>query len=233
MGRISIAICLLVAFAGSAFSQEKTKDEIPDSVQPALKILKEYPKVRDFTLSASGKEAYFTIQSPSEDISVIVNAKSENGEWLKPEIVGFSGKYKDLEPFLSPDNRRLYFVSNRPVIRNDSLAKDFDIWYVEREESGSEWSDPINAGVPVNTEYDEFYPSVATNGNLYFTRNSPETVGEDDIFFSEYKDGGYAVPVTLSQSINSEGYEFNSYIAPDESYLIFSGYDRKDGVGSG
>ncbi|RPI61635.1 MAG: hypothetical protein EHM44_08305, partial [Ignavibacteriales bacterium] len=38
---------------------------------------------------------------------------------------------------------------------------------------------------------------------------------------------------SLSDSINSTGYEFNAFIAPDESYIVFSGYQREDGFGSG
>ncbi|MDX1471089.1 MAG: hypothetical protein R3213_06300, partial [Flavobacteriaceae bacterium] len=33
--------------------------------------------------------------------------------------------------------------------------------------------------------------------------------------------------------INTPGYEFNAFIAPDESFMIFSGYNRPDGFGGG
>jgi len=31
------------------------------------------------------------------------------------------------------------------------------------------WSKAENLGTAINTEADEFYPSIARNGNLYFT----------------------------------------------------------------
>ena len=40
-------------------------------------------------------------------------------------------------------------------------------------------------------------------------------------------------PKLLSENINSDGYEFNAFVAPDESYLIFSSYNRPDGFGGG
>ncbi len=48
-----------------------------------------------------------------------------------------------------------------------------------------------------------------------------------------WADSTYTPPVSLSDSINSDGYEFNAFVAPDESFLIFSGYNREDGQGSG
>ena len=86
---------------------------------------------------------------------------------------------------------------------------------------------------PINTDFDEIYPSVANNNNLYFTRDSPDTKGKDDIFISEWEESVYKSPVSLSDSINSASYEFNNYISPDESFIIYSGYNRKDGYGSG
>jgi tricorn protease-like protein len=215
-------LCISICFAQGS-----------NKVEPVHDIFKNYPKVRDFTRSNSQNEIYFTVQSPLEEVSVITLMEIKNDSLHLPVIATFSGKYKDLEPFLSPDNKSLYFVSNRPLNQNDEETKDFDIWYVERVSIDSDWSKPINLGAPVNTEYDEFYPSVSNNNNLYFTRNSPDSSGEDDIFYSQWKDAVYSKPKPLSNSINTEGYEFNSYVAPDESFLVFSGYNRKDGLGSG
>jgi hypothetical protein len=88
-------------------------------------------------------------------------------------------------------------------------------------------------GSPINTEHGEFYPSVSDNGNLYFTRDNPDLKTKDDIYMSEFRNNTYETPKKLSLSINSEGYEYNAFIAPDESYLIFGSYNRKDGFGSG
>ena len=57
-------------------------------------------------------------------------------------------------------------------------------------------------------------------------------MGKDDIFFSRLEGDLYADPVPLGEAINSTGYEFNAYIDPEESCLIFSGYNRPDGMGS-
>ncbi len=159
-------------------------------------------------------------------------SKKKGNEWQTPEIVSFSGEYKDLEPFLSPDGLTLYFVSNRPITATGK-TKDFDIWYVRRNNLNSLWSDPINMGTPVNSENNEFYPAVAKNGNLYFTCDCPSAMGRDDIFFSRYENETYTTPVPLDANVNSEGFEYNAYISQEESYLLFGGYNREDGQGSG
>ena len=201
-------------------------------VELALQILKDYDKVRDFTMNNNQTEAYVSAQSNLEEKSVILRISKKDGKWNKVEIASFSGKYRDLEPFLSPDNLKLFFVSNRPLTKQGEL-KDVDIWFVERTSITSDWSEPKNIGAPINTEADEFYPSVAKNGNLYFTSVGHNAMGEDDIFVSEYKNGKYSKPLALKGGVNTKSYEYNSFISPNEEYLIFGGYNRQDGLGSG
>ena len=52
-----------------------------------------------------------------------------------------------------------------------------------------------------------------------------------DVFKSRFIDGHYSEPENLGGSINSEFAESNPYIAPDESYLIFTSHGRSDGYG--
>ena len=226
MKKILVILVLLIVPLG--FSQQAS------TVQPeAADIIMQFPNVRDFTISPSLNEAYFTAQSILSEISVIIKIEKQMGEWAEPKIVPFSGKYRDMEPFLSPDGLRLFFASDRPLYDSIDKPKDFDIWYVERNDNNSNWSIPINIGSPINTDQDEFYPSLSNNHNLYFTCDFQNSKNKDDIYFSKRENGKYLPPVALNDSINSEGYEFNSFIAPDESYIIFTGYNREDGLGSG
>lgn len=203
-------------------------------VEPYLAdLFSQFPNVRDIAISSEGDEIYFSVQSYVDEVSFIAFSKKLNDSWMEPEIVNFSGKYFDIEPFLAHDGLKLYFASNRPLKESEGEPKDFDIWYVERNDNGSDWSNPINVGAPINSGSDEFYPSIAYNNNFYFTCNERSTKGKDDIFVSFWKGDKYLEPVSLSDSINTDGYEFNAFIAPDDSYIIFTAYQRKDGFGSG
>ena len=218
---------VLILFSLTVFAQKNT-------VLPFLpEIFSRFPNVRDIAISPGGDEMYFSVQSYVDEVSVIAYIKKENNNWSNPQIADFSGKYFDIEPFLSSDGLKLFFVSNRPLAGKDDKPKDFDIWYVQRENNNSEWSSPTNVGEPINSNKNEFYPSIAENNNFYFTCDERGTKGKDDIFFSKWENGKYSEPVSLSDSINSEGYEFNAFIAPDESYIIFTAYQREDGFGSG
>lgn len=216
---------LLVTIFG--FSQEQTK---PD---PAFDFLKKYINTRDLALSSTQDEVYFTVQNTNEEVSVIAFSKKENKKWSEPKLINFSGKHRDIEPFLSSDGLKLYFSSNRPLHDSISKSKDYDIWYVERVNLKNDWSAPKNLGAPVNTSNNEFYPSLAKNGNLYFTSDGLKSLGKDDIFFSKWENNTYSEPTTLGLNINSAGYEFNSFVSPDEKFLIFTGYNRTEGLGSG
>jgi hypothetical protein len=218
---------MLFIFSSISFAQE-------NSAEPFLpQIFSQFPNVRDIAISSEGDEIYFSVQSYVDEVSFIVRAKKENNVWSNPEIVCFSGRYFDIEPFLSSDGLKLYFASNRPFDNTNDKTKDFDIWYVQRENKNSEWSSPINLGEPINSSANEFYPSIANNNNLYFTCDERTTKGKDNIFFSKWVNGKYTIPISLSDSINSDGYEFNAFVSPDDSYLIFTAYQREDGFGSG
>jgi hypothetical protein len=193
--------------------------------------LNTFQNVRDFCFSQNNEEAYFTVQSPNQELSQIVVVK--NRKWNKPELVSFCDAYSYLEPFLSLDEKKLFFASDRP--KNDSIQSksDYDIWFVERKDLKSEWSKPINMGANVNSENNEFYPTLSANNNLYFTMESKSGMGKDDIYFCKWNGNEYAKPILLSTNINSEGYEFNAFISKDESFLIYTRYNAKEGLGSG
>lgn len=185
---------------------------------------------RDFALSPNGNEIYYTISTPRSSFQTIVFSKKlSNGTWSAPEVASFAGEYSDLEPVFSHDGNTMYFSSNRPL--NGMDPKDFDMWKVTRTANG--WSKPENLGPVVNTEADEFYPSIARNGNIYFTAAYPGGPGREDIYVSEFKNNQYQKPIALDTLVNSKFYEFNAFVDPNEQYILFTSYGRKDDSGGG
>lgn len=223
-----IRLSLLLIFISSLLSAQ-----IKSDITQFDKSLNQFHNVRDFSISKDGDEAYFTIQSPNQEISQLAYIKKEDNKWSKPELLSFCDSFKYLEPFLSFNNNRLFFVSDRPLNDSISIKKDYDIWYVDRNKKNGEWSKPKNIGKPINSELDEFYPSVSKNNNLYFTMVSPDGFGKDDIYYCEWKNNQYSNPILLNENINSNGYEFNAFISEKEDFIIYSKYNQKDGQGSG
>ena len=186
---------------------------------------------RDFTISPANDEIFFTLQQPRFLSSTILRMRKTNGKWGKPRVAPFSGKYRDLEAFFAPDGKSIYFSSDRPV-RGTMPKKDFDIWRINRLPNGK-WGAPMHLDTMVNTDKDEFYPNVAKSGNLYFTVEAAYGKGKEDIVMCSPVKGGYSKPVSLSEAVNSPNYEFNPFIDPDEQFIMFTSFGRKDDLGGG
>lgn len=184
---------------------------------------------RDFALSPDGNEIYFTISTPRSTFQTIVFCRKTKSGWSKPAVASFAGQYSDLEPAFSADGNTLYFASNRPL--TGTTLKDFDIWKVTR--TNNKWGEPENLGTTINTTSDEFYPSVAKNGNLYFTATYAGGPGREDIYMSRFHQNQYQKPIALDSGVNTKFYEFNAFVSPEEDYIIFTSYGRKDDTGSG
>lgn len=160
-------------------------------------------------------------------------SRLENNEWSQPEIILSHEQYSYNDPFLSPDEQRLYFISRRPVTGKERMAFH-DIWYVEKTNDG--WSEPVNAGPNINSDATEFYISFTKEGTMYFasSRLAPEDQRRSalDIYYSEFVNGEFQKPVRLGNSVNTHAYEADVFVSPDESYIIFCGI-RKEGLGRG
>lgn len=207
--------------------------QMSDTIEPALPQLNGLLNVRDFCIADNGNELFFTIQDVQQKISRIAFMKHGKAGWSEPQLMPFSSSFNDLEAFLAPDQKRLYFASNRPADGLMGLAKDYDIWYVHRTDDRSAWSDPIRLDTVVNSTYDEFFPCITHSGNLYITVDKPAGMGRDDIYHCRWNGTGYEPPIPLDTSINSAGFEFNAYVSRDEQYILFTRYQHPGGAGSG
>lgn len=175
-----------------------------------------------------GRTLYFVRSDPTFTLWTILVSKFEKGKWNDPVIAPFSGQYADADPFITPDGKRLYFISNRPV--TGKTTQSLDIWFVERTVKGN-WREPQNVGAPINSSGNEWYPTMSRNGTLYFGSDRAGGKGRTDIYRSRSVEGKYAEPENLGDAINTQFNEFEPFIAPDESFLIFMGGGRAEGRG--
>jgi tetratricopeptide (TPR) repeat protein len=107
--------------------------------------------------------------------------KDNKGRWGKPVNLGnnINTPFNEDNPVISKDGNRLYFSSQG----HDSNLGGYDIFYVERTESG--WSEPINLGYPINTPDDNIYFSIDEEaGAIYFHRiGSKEQGSSKNIYY--------------------------------------------------
>ncbi len=183
----------------------------------------------DAAFTSDGKTVYYTRNHMGQRLGVMLTAQFQNGRWSTPEVVSFSGRFTDYDPFVTADGSKLFYASNRP--ESGSTKKDFDVWFVEK--TGAGWGEPKNAGPMINTPQDEFYPVVAADGTLYFSATRKDTLGRSDIYRARWRDGAYAAPENLGPGVNSPATEVDSYVAPDQSFVVFAGFGRPDDMGNG
>lgn len=189
---------------------------------------------RDLAITADGNEIYWSsIVGP---YTVIMMSKRVDGRWTRPSVAPFSTnpEYMNLEPHIAPDGQRFYFLSNRPhdggPMPRDQVGHwvNQDLWVMDRV--GDAWSEPRNLGTPVNSEDEEYFPSLTADGTIYFTR-TPAGTQESYIYRSRFVDGRYSEPERLPDQVNSGQVQFNAFVSPDESYLIVPVFGRSDSMG--
>ncbi len=130
------------------------------------------------------------------------------------------------EPCLSPDKRDLYFASRRFGGYGGT-----DI-YVAHLLPNGKWSKPENLGPGINTVGDEQCPFIhADNQTLYFTSNSLQGYGGDDLFVvRKGADNKWGKPENLGYPINTIDNEGTLFIGADAKTTYYTS-DRSDSKG--
>jgi dipeptidyl aminopeptidase/acylaminoacyl peptidase len=161
---------------------------------------------------------YFDRSIPAHYHYVMYQSLSKNGKWRTPEVLPFSGEYRDSDPVVSLDGKTLYFVSDRPA--KGLEANRFHAWAVERTSRG--WVNLHVLQGPVNETGNTEFISFAANGNLYFTSDRNST--SFDVYRSRFADGKYQAAENLGPAINDGRYSIEAFVAPDESYILLGSF---------
>ena len=148
--------------------------------------------------------------------------------WSNPENLGSNINTESWEssPSLSPDNRALYFSSNRP---GGYGGKDL---YVSYRQPNGRWSKAVNMGPEINTSGDELAPFIhADNATLYFTSDGLPGYGKSDLYVCRKGPGGeWSIPQNLGYPINTIENEGSLFVASDGITAYYAS-DRSDSHG--
>ena len=232
--KVIFILCLLFGLAHGQmpklmpFASEKPVSE-PTVFAPGIISTGDYEGVPQF--SPDGHDLYLVKSTPDFNFWTILVSHFENGNWNAPVVAPFSGQYCDADEFITADGQKMFFISRRPVPAKVSPNADgkLDIWTMDKTSNG--WGEPKNLGAPVNSEESEYFPTVSKNGTLYFGSRRKGGSGGVDLYRSRFVNNKYQEPENLGPAINTSFDEFEPYIAPDESYLIFMAGGRPEGLG--
>jgi len=237
MKKTILIICLLVFPVLNLFSQQRDFPKLigaylgqkPPGTTPEIfapGIISTGLDELNSVFSPDGTEFYFCVRKPGA-VSIF-QIKLENGIWSKPALLPFASRFGDIDISLSPDGNKLFYSSKRPASENTDPKSDYDFWMVDRVAKA--WGKPIHLGTEINSDRDDFYPMMTNDGTLYFS-SQREGPGTNNIYRSMLVNGRYLTAEKLDSSINSEYRDFDPYISPDESLLIFASA-RPDGFGA-
>jgi len=157
-------------------------------------------------------ELIYWERKPPDNLDTIVRIVRDGNQWKVPEVMLFSRDYISHEPSLSPDGKRLFFVSNRPKKLDGAPEQTPDIWFVEKAEG--KWGEPMNLGAPINTDGVEVQPFMSAEPCFYFCQPPAE------IYCSKLSAGKWLEPVKLSEKIN-RGRVSSPRVSPDTTCMIF------------
>ncbi len=175
------------------------------------------------SLSGDGKVLYL-YNSENYDGNIYTTTYN-NGSW-SPAIRlndNINTKYWESHAVISPDNKKLFFTSNRK-----GTYGGLDIYVSGRDTTG-DWGPAVNLGPVINTRYNEETPFLSRDGKtLFFSSRGHMTMGGHDVFYSTLLDNGqWSVPLNAGYPLNStdddlffmplnQGYEgYFSKLSPD------------------
>lgn len=189
------------------------------------------------TISKDGKTMYFsrtsfiknTLGRNNEGISTlkIYSATFTDNKWTHIEELPFnSNDFSNGHPALNEDGSKLYFSSDMPGGIGGS-----DIYYVNIKSDGA-FSKPQNLGEIVNTNKNERFPFINSEGSLFFSSDGHPGLGLLDVFATVSNKNNTIVSVlNLETPVNSSKDDF-SFFMNDDGLSGYFASNRDGGVGS-
>lgn len=159
----------------------------------------------------------------------LYKASLDSETWKDIEELPFnSDDYSNGHPALSPDNKQLYFVSDRLY---QGIDVQTDIYVVDILDDGNNYSEPRNLGSSINTAGREMFPFVAKDSSFYFSSDGFINLGLLDIYKSDFIKDINSEPKNLGAPFNS-GYDDFAIFLNSESKTGYFSSNRKGGKGN-
>ena len=211
--------------------------DIPELLQ-ASKINTDFHEA-SVAISNDGKTMFFTRDNVTRKNKLDYDKKGTShlkiykatwidGTWENIVELPFNDDvYSNGHPALSPDNKKLYYVSNK-----EGGYGQTDIYVIDILEN-NKFGDPKNLGKKINTEGREMFPFVSQDSTFYFSSDGHLNLGLLDIFKSNYIKDSIAEPENLGVPFNSGYDDFAFFGIPDkENQKGYFSSNRPGGIGN-
>ncbi len=177
---------MILFMEGKICSSEKRKTGW-SKPQPLSNAINKNSWQADARITADGNALLFASGSSvyADDIDIYVSVRDEDGNWTQAHGLGniINTNKADRAPYLHPDMKTLYFCSKGHV-----GIGEFDVFVSKRlDDTWTNWSEPVNLGIGINTVNNEWEFKVTTDGKKgYFSKEGSS--GDVDIFITDLPD---------------------------------------------
>ncbi|WP_028890687.1 OmpA family protein [Tenacibaculum sp. 47A_GOM-205m] len=155
----------------------------------------------------------------------IYKATLVNGQWDNIEELSLNDEvYSSGHPALSPDEKTLYFTSDRPG--GYGLTDIYKVAILPDRTYGA----PVNMGDKINTTGREMFPFVAKDYTLYFSSDGYANLGLLDIYKSSILNNNSSEVKNIGAPFNSGYDDFAFFLNEDNKTGYFSS-NRPGGKG--
>ena len=225
---------LLIAFACAGIL---TSCKIPETYKGIFKIyenaLQPVPFAEELALPNNTYKGsfshdykafyFFRKQTPDTEDYRIFQSSFLGHQWKEPNLIDFSDSNSDIYTMVSsiqPDT--LFFTSYRRLPGDTSTKTNSNFWFSVMQQG--RWGNPKPIILPGLVQNYNSQPSMADNGNIYFSSTSPDW-NTTWTYKMEYRDGVYQTPVLFDfvnnlRSTDTTHTYHEICISPKEDYMI-------------
>lgn len=168
------------------------------------------------------------------DISRRAESALQHPKFVRIENLGSSvnTKYQETLPFVTADESKLVFASQRPESSQTEISGNSDLNNViyTANKDGDNWMNVQKFGLEDVDNMNDVVVGMNDNGNIILINRTKRGMNYGDLYLCEYKNNKWNSPVLLSASINSEHKESSACITAEGNLIYFTS-NRPGGLG--
>lgn len=161
---------------------------------------------------------YYTLQGKTRS-EIVMRKWGENG-YAEKSIIPLDTNAIHSDVWVNQVGNRLIFMS---TYNPNGNLEGFNLW--ESKKKNNAWQAPKEVSKATSSAGGESYPWLSRSGNLYFSVARDNSRNSDIYVLPK----GSETAKKLPSEINTDTFEGDAFIAPDESYIIFAAFGRPEG----
>jgi outer membrane protein OmpA-like peptidoglycan-associated protein/tetratricopeptide (TPR) repeat protein len=177
-------------------------------------------------LSPSGEKLFINIDDQGQ--GDIYECDLVNLQWSKPSRMRdpVNTKYHESSATISKGIDTLYFISERPGGFGNK-----DIYMAKKDPKNNKWTNAVNVGPVLNTEYDEEGVFLLPDGKtMFFSSQGHQSMGGFDIFKTTLENGQWTKPENIGYPINTSDDDVFFVVSANRLHGYYASY-KNDGFG--